>query len=174
MGDSEESTQFKPNNRFWEQRSSHGRSPIFKDPDQLWEACVQYFEYINDNPEMIAETVKFQGFASVVGVPHRRNMSEDGLIDFLDICQKTWWNYKQNPDFLLVTEKVCRIIRTQKMDGAITGQFNANIIARELGLVDKQKHEHSGAVLTPATKEMTYDEARQLYQENMRADEGRE
>jgi hypothetical protein len=32
------------------------------------------------------------------------------------------------------------------MNGAISGQFNANIIARELGLADKQDVSHSGAI----------------------------
>ncbi len=37
-------------NRFWEQRSSHGRKPIFEDPEQLWEAACEYFEWVTDNP----------------------------------------------------------------------------------------------------------------------------
>ena len=28
-------------NRFWEVRSSHGRSPIFESPDALWSACCE-------------------------------------------------------------------------------------------------------------------------------------
>ena len=132
-------TRFQPENKFWRLRSSHGRKPIFQSPDDLWSAALEYFDYIDDNPEMIAEPVKHQGTSYVMGVPHRRNMSEDGLVGFLDISIQTWHNYKSNPDFLEVTEKICRIIRVHKMDGAISGQFNSNIIARELGLADKSE-----------------------------------
>ena len=37
-------------NRFWEARSSHGANPKFKDPSDLWGACVEYFEWVDDNP----------------------------------------------------------------------------------------------------------------------------
>ena len=108
-------TRFKHNNKFWKLRSSHGRKPIFSSPEQLWEAAEEYFDYIDDNPEMIVETVKFQGMATVIGVPHRRNMSEDGLIEYLDIALSTWQSYKEKPDFSVVTEKICRIIKIQKI-----------------------------------------------------------
>lgn len=38
-----------------------------------------------------------------------------------------------------VTTYVEEIIRTQKFEGAAVGAFNANIIARDLGLSDKKE-----------------------------------
>ena len=35
-------------NQFWKARSTHGRKPLFEDGEQLWTACIQYFEWIED------------------------------------------------------------------------------------------------------------------------------
>lgn len=132
-------TRFKVGNEAWKARSSHGRKPIFETPEILWDACCEYFEWVNDNPLQTVELVKFQGEATQAQVPLMRNMSEDGLQIFLDISDQTWRNYKERPDYLGVTEQVVKIIRTHKLDGAISGLFKENIIARELGLADKKE-----------------------------------
>ena len=137
------STQFKVGNKAWKARSSHGRKPIFETEEQLWDACCEYFQWVNDNPLQTVELAKFQGDAKQVQVPVMRNMSLDGLQIFLDISDQTWLNYKKKTDFLGVTEQIDKIIRTYKMDGAISGFFKENIIARELGLADKKEVETS-------------------------------
>ena len=48
-------------NRFWEARSSHGRKPIFDNPDQLWEACLEYFQWVEDNPLEEEKLFHYQG-----------------------------------------------------------------------------------------------------------------
>lgn len=139
-------TRFKPGNAAWKARSSHGRNPIFETPEQLWDACYQYFEWIETNPEMIPEPVKHQGSAILLPVPQRRNMSEGGLATFIGVGISTWKEYKSKPDFSAVITEVVNIIHTHKMDGALTGEFNSNIVARELGLADRQENNHSGSV----------------------------
>ncbi len=41
---------FKEGNRFWEARATHGRPPLYNDPDHLWRDCCGYFEWTVDNP----------------------------------------------------------------------------------------------------------------------------
>ena len=48
--------------------------------------------------------------------------------------------------FKTITAQIKQIIRTQKFEGASAGFLNANIIARDLGLTDKQ--EITGTVIT--------------------------
>lgn len=134
-----ESTQFKVGNQAWKARSTHGRKPIFESPEVLWDACCEYFQWVHDNPLHVMDYAKFQGDAKPIAVPMMRNMSEDGLQIYLDIDRQTWSNYKKKADFFAVTEKVVKIIRTHKMDGAVSGLFKENIIARELGLADKSE-----------------------------------
>ena len=136
-------------NRFWEARSSHGRKPIFENPEVLWEACLEYFEWVEENPLMASETVKFQGQGTIMEVPKMRAMTETGLCIFLDIGTSTWSDYKNREDFSAVTTRVCEIIFNQKFAGAAADMLNANIIARDLGLADKKDHSSTDGSMSP-------------------------
>jgi hypothetical protein len=127
-------------NRFWEARSSHGRKPIFASPDELWEACQEYFKWVEDNP--LYETKAFcnQGVVTYAQIPKMRAMTLDGLCIFLDIDAETWRNYAKREDFFGITTRVEKVIRDQKFAGASAELLNANIIARDLGLADNHKH----------------------------------
>jgi hypothetical protein len=126
-------------NRFWEARSSHGRKPIFKNPEQLWEAACEYFTWVEDNPLMTSELVKFQGMATISELPKMRAMTIQGLCLFLDINEQTLTNYEKKDDFFGIVTRIKAVIYQQKFAGAAADMLNANIIARELGLTDKQR-----------------------------------
>lgn len=130
-------------NRFWEARSSHGRNPIFESPEQLWEACCEYFKWVEENPLYETKVFSYQGEVDpekgYVQVPKMRAMTISSMCLFLDICENTWTNYKQRDDFLRVTTEAEQIIYTQKFQGAAADFLNANIIARDLGLKDQQE-----------------------------------
>lgn len=127
-------------NQFWRQRSSHGRKPIFVDADQLLEACFEYFEWVEANPLYEDGLVTFQGNAKHEPVAKMRAMTIAGLCIFLDISQQAWGEYREREGFGEVTSRVDDVIRTQKFEGASAGLLNPNIIARDLGLADKQEH----------------------------------
>ena len=111
-------------NRFWEARSSHGRKPIFETAEDLWNACVEYFAWVEENPLYTTELVKYQGSAL-----------------FLDIDVTTWKaQAKRSKDFSTVVTRAEGIIYDQKFSGAAADLLNANIIARDLGLADKREH----------------------------------
>lgn len=136
--------QFQKGNKFWLARSSHGRNPIFSDPEQLRNACYEYFEWVEENPLLEEKIFHSQGMITKDTVTKMRAMTIGGLRIFLGICEKTWVNYKNNPDFLGVVKEVEEIIYNQKFEGAAADLLNSNIIARELGLADKQQNEHTG------------------------------
>ena len=127
-------------NEFWRMRSSHGRKPIFKKPEDLLEACFEYFQWVHDNPLMASEVVKYQGEAKLTQVPKMRAMTIGGLCIFLDITFETWTQYRKKEGFSEVSTRVEEIIRTQKFEGAAADLLNHAIIARDLGLADKQEH----------------------------------
>lgn len=129
--------------RWWKAKSSRGRRPIFEDHEQLWAACEEYFEWIDANPLKSAELVKFQGTATLAEVPKMRAATIGGLCLFLDISLPTWKEYGgKSPEFLNVVTAVEQAIREQKFAGAAADLLNSNIIARDLGLAEK--NEHSG------------------------------
>lgn len=126
-------------NRFWEQRSSHGRKPIFESPEQLWEAACEYFEWVEDNSLQESKAFAYQGDVTVEELPKMRAMTITGLCLFLDISRQGWSEYCGKKDFSDITERINGVIYTQKFEGAASGLLNANLIARELGLADKQE-----------------------------------
>lgn len=133
------------NNQFWKARSKHGRDPTFATSEILWDACCEYFQWVDDNPLMASEPVKFQGESKLTEVPRMRAMTISGMCLFLDVSEDTWANYRKKDDFVGVTTQAERIIYTQKFTGAAADMLNPNIIARDLGLKDLSEREVKGA-----------------------------
>ena len=128
-------------NKFWMLRSSHGRKPVFSTPEALWEAACEYFEWVESHPLQAAELVKYQGNAKVRRVPKMRAMTITALVLFLDISHDAWRQYKERKDFVGVCTRIDAVIRAQKFEGAAAELLNPSIIARDLGLADKQERD---------------------------------
>lgn len=142
-----------PNNQFWKQRSSHGRKPLFETPEDLWLACTEYFEWVEENPLYEEKAFSHKDGILKSDLYKMRAMTKGGLCIFLDISPQTFENYKEHTndkeikDFLGVCEKVDEIIRDQKFTGAAAGLLNPSIIARDLGLRDNQDVTTNGEAL---------------------------
>jgi hypothetical protein len=126
-------------NQFWKVRSSHGRSPVFKSPDELWNGCEEYFQWVEDHPLEEEKGFAFQGVVTKERFSKMRAMTIRGLCVFLDIGTSTWSDYKSKEDFSDIVTRVEDVIRTQKFEGAAAELLNPNIIAREIGLADKSE-----------------------------------
>ncbi len=126
-------------NKFWLLRSSHGRNPIFKTPDDLWDAACQYFEWVEANPLYEDKVTSFQGVNTHEPIAKMRAMTISGLCLFLDVDQTTWRAYGEKEDFSRIVTQAEEVIRSQKFSGAAADLLNANIIARDLGLTDKSE-----------------------------------
>lgn len=130
-------------NDFWMLRTKHGRDKLFSDPLVFWEECLKYFKWCRENPLI---EIDFRGKdADRVEIPKMRAFTWSGLEVYLDCDLR---NYRDavngngknfNEDFMQVLTRVARIIYTQKFEGAAAGFLNPNIIARDLGLTDKQE-----------------------------------
>lgn len=145
-----ETGRFKYGNRFWEARSTHGRNPIYKKPEDLLDACVQYFQWVEENPLWEAKVFCYQGETTKEVMPKMRAMTISGLCIYIGISPDTWESYYKRPDFIGIAREVSEIIRTQKFEGAAAELLNANIIARDLGLADKR--ENTGGVTIEVIK----------------------
>jgi DNA-packaging protein gp3 len=74
-------------------------------------------------------------------------MTVTGLCVFLDINTHTWSDWKKSrPDLKEVQARVEAIIDAQKFEGASAGLLSAQIIARELGLIEKSEQQSSVVV----------------------------
>ena len=141
-------------NQFWKARATQGREKIFTTADMLWDAACEYFQWVEENP--LGKAIVYQGEVSAKPESLMRAMTVKGLCIFLGVNSQYFNDFKdsldltkdKDKDFSLVIIKIREIIDTQKFEGASAGLLNPNIIARDLGLVDKQ---------TVETKDITKD-----------------
>jgi hypothetical protein len=124
-------------NRFWEARSTHGRKPIYSSPDDLMDACIQYFEWNEDNPLFDVKVTQYQGEAVDLPVAKMRAMTIASMCLYIGMSVDAWSDYRHREGFSGVTKEAEQIIYAQKFAGAAADMLNANIIARDLALVEK-------------------------------------
>ena len=148
---------------YWEWRAKTGfvgRPKSFAGPKHLWKLACEYFKRIDERPFLKQEQRR-----SPVKIDKRVEISDDimdelrnpvvelktirpytwaGLTDYLNEQGhiSTLQDYKANRDnryteFVEVIRAINEVMYQQKFEGAASGAFNANIIARDLGLVDK-------------------------------------
>lgn len=140
-------------NQFWKLRSKHGRDKLFNSPKLLLKTAYEYFQWVDDHPWMKNEQVKQPAkavkdengqtvFAPVIAqIPTARPYTLSGLCIYLDCSEETLKAYgkdEDKKDFFEVVHAIRAIIDTQQLEGAAVGAFNPSIIARKLGLADKQ------------------------------------
>lgn len=124
-------------NEFWRLVKTPGRRKKYS-PSSLWKVAVEYFEWVESNP---LTAIKVFNNGKAVKFPKTRAMTETAFCLFAGFDENTFQRYKGNDDykdFWAVSNRIARIIYIQKFEGAAADLFNASIIARELGLVDRQ------------------------------------
>lgn len=131
-------------NQFWKARTKHGRDKLFSSSEALWEACCEYFQWVEDNPLWDTKVTQYQGEVIDMPVAKMRAMTISGLCLFLDIDRSTWTAWKTEDDFSAIVARAEEVMYSQKLSGAAADLLNANIIARDLGLKDASTKEHTG------------------------------
>lgn len=128
-------------NQFWKLRSKHGRDMLFATPDLLWEAACEYFEWCDKNPWRVVKNKTKGKTKEKEESPTQRPYTLSGLMLYCDASETFWREFKKanHKDFLSVIAHIESVIETQQLEGATVGAFNANIIARKLGLAEKQE-----------------------------------
>lgn len=139
-------------NQYWIKRLRSGNIKKYETAEDLLNACCDYFTHTNQNPWLSNKTKNVSKHTGEEVTSeetyHILPYTIVSMCTHMGICRKTWENYRNqedtedSKDILRVIAMVEDIIRDQKYRGASTGQFNANIISRDLGLVDKQSVEH--------------------------------
>ena len=137
----------------------NGRPRKYETPEQMGEDIAAYFRWARENPLYEAKYVGKD--ADEVALPRPRPFTITGMHLHMGISYDCWLDYKRNREgfssVMIAAENMCR---TQKFDGAAAGFFNANIIARDLGLADRQ--EQSGPGGGPVQHEISSsDDARE-------------
>jgi hypothetical protein len=135
-------------NQFWKFRSKHGRDKLFETPELLWESACEYFQWCEDNPLYETKAFAYKGKIITKAFPKMRAMTLSGLCFYLHCDESYFRSFKslateKQEDFLTVIREIEKAIYNQKFQGAAADLLNANIIARDLGLVEKTENTHS-------------------------------
>lgn len=131
-------------NEYYKLRSKDGRDRIFNTPEDLLNACNEYFEWCQNNPllESTLQKRKVSRDEEIIEtytIPKLRPFTIQGLCNFLDIAISTFQEYEKREGFSVITTRARQIIYNQKFEGAASGFLNPSIIARDLGLTDKSE-----------------------------------
>jgi hypothetical protein len=114
-----------------------GAKPIFDSPEKIWKLAVDYFEWNEANPLKQYQVIQYQGFGTLKEIPLMRAMTVSGLCLHIGMEISTFHDYAKKPLFSATMKQIHEIIRTQKFEGAAANLLNANIIARDLGLIER-------------------------------------
>lgn len=130
-------------------KSNGGRPRTFETPEAMFEAALAYFKWADANPLVEEKAFQFQGVPVMADINKMRPYTLKAFMLHAGSSYQSWSDYRARAEFSEVVNMIDDTIRTQKFDGAVAGLMNPNIIARDLGLVDKQDLTSSDGSMTP-------------------------
>lgn len=125
----------------------------FDSPEQLWKAACDYFKWVDANPDyeikpmIVARPGRFTGSeVKMVKVAKKQPYSVMGLSVFIGVSPGYFKAFKlqerEDKDaWMPVLRRIQAVIYSQQFDGAASGFFHANLMARALGLAEKTETE---------------------------------
>ncbi len=137
-------------NKYWQLRKSFKGNPPRYTPAKLWSKFIEYCEWVDSNPfresVLVQKGIKTENSQGVpetkysTELPKMRPYTLSGFYVFANLNRMTFYGYEKDEAYSAITTRIRDIIYTQKFEGASSGFFNPNIIARDLGLADKQEN----------------------------------
>ena len=142
------SPNFRPplGNQYWKLRTRHGLRPKYETGEALWDACVEYFEWVVANPLKEEKVFCNQGIVTHTEVSKMRAMTQKGLCLYLGISAEAWNQWGKREELAATVADVNAVIYDYKFAGAAAELLSPVLIARELGLKDGVDHNHSGEI----------------------------
>lgn len=135
--------------------STVGRSRMFETPDDLREACLEYLAWAHANPLQEEKHFCSAGQIMTAHISKPRAVTIVGLCLHLGIHRHTWQNYRISDEFDLVCDEIEDRMKQYKFENAVAGLMNPTLIARDIGLVDKQEIDLSSRDGTMSPKEQS-------------------
>jgi len=136
-------------NQLWELTCKQPHAKLFASSRLLWRAAGDYFRWCDEHPWVASKSKQKANGTETDEAPTQRPYSVAGFLLYIHLPESGWEQQKQTaPEEVRQTmQRIESTIDTQLLEGALTGAFNATVVARKLGLADKQ--EHTGKDGTP-------------------------
>ena len=152
-----------------EYKNRAGRPRKFETPEDLWNKAVEYFEWVDKNPFVTLKRVSSDKKGDETTEDYKkRPYTIHGFCVFAKVNTDYWNQLKRlegREDFSRIIKEVEDIIYSNKFEGATSGLFNPNIIARDLGLIDKQEINQKTKIENPY-EGLSEDELKRLAKED--------
>lgn len=110
-------------------------------PEELRSGAVEYFDWATTATLKEAKAFAYQGASWVEELDKARPFTERGLAVFLGLTSSRLAMFRSDIDYITVMEWIDDVIWTQKFELAAADLLNANMISKDLGLVDKKQVE---------------------------------
>ncbi len=111
--------------------------PMSYQPEDLWLKAIDYFYWNGQNP---LKEQKVFGTMYRTTVNKMRAMTITGFCNFAAISRETFNQYEKIETYSDICRRIKGIIYQQKIEGAAADLLNPSIIAREIGLADRQEY----------------------------------
>lgn len=119
-----------------------GKPRNLDSPDELWQLYLKYKKEVKNTPRIRVQYVGKDG--ERVETPIERPLQVDGFITFCYDHVGSVRDYiysDRYPEYSTIATRIREDVRTDQIDGGMTGDYNANLTARLNGLADKQSHQ---------------------------------
>lgn len=143
----------------WKKRSSVPAKSILTDAGMLMQAAFEYFEWAEKTPHYSTEWRPCGRSLEKVKTPLVRVFSMGGLALFMGMTESAIknfratrlvdWSRSESPEdkaraeeFAYVLDWIDNVIRVQKYEKAVVGQFKERIIMADLGMADRSINEN--------------------------------
>ncbi len=132
-------------NQYWK-LAHNWHKPKKYQPEDLLDKAIEYQKWCERNP-LIEEKAFGTGF--VAKMNKMRATTIQGFCFFCNMSPSTWKTYEKEEAYSTIISRVKEMFFSQKFEGAAAGLLDSNIIAREIGLVDKKDVTSDGQKITP-------------------------
>lgn len=143
-------------NPIWQARSTHGRDHLIGNPQALWKAACEYFQWCDNTPLQKQEMMKTGPLSGeLVSMPYPRPYTVEGFCNYCHLTTSDMRNLRlrSTPEMQQTIETIEATIRQQKIEGAAAGFFSSATVARELGIKDTNTPTAGGLHITVANED---------------------
>jgi len=156
--------------KIWQKRTVLTQEQLFSKPATLLKAAYEYFNWVDENPYLKEQNMVVDKAIKLTTTKHQRPYTWVGLCLYLDLDESHFrWFKSDKHAYTAEWKKVIghleKIIYDNKFHGACVGVFNANIISRDLGLIDKQESKNLNLNSVEMSKEEVLKINKQLEDE---------
>jgi len=137
-------------NDYWKLRKDMSADGRKLSVQEFTDKCQEYIDFCINNP---LKEVDYRGKdATEVVLPKMRAMTLYGLCNYIGIDFTTLQEWGKDKKYSNIVSRVKDLFYTQKFEGAAAGMLNPSIIARDLGLADKQEIKETKIRIKPKNK----------------------